>query len=142
MNDFKLSDHFGFFELTDSDEHPELVQENRDLCTIQHRDNLRLLCKSLLEDIRDEYRRPVTMLSGFRCPALNEAANGSKKSDHKDGRAGDFFIKGVSTRDVYLWIRDRSGLKWHELIYYPKKNFIHISSPKGQDDQQHWVEKA
>lgn len=140
MGDFKLSDNFTFYELTDSDEHPDLVDANREACTTAHRDQLRILCEALLEEVRFEFRRPVIILSGFRSDELNAAVNGSATSQHKLGQAADFFVKGVSVRRVYDWIKGESGLIYHQLILYPGRNFIHVSLPTGSNDGQSWVE--
>ena len=57
-----------------------------------------------LEAVREHFGRPVVITSGCRCEAYNERVGGSKKSQHKLGRAADIVIKNVDPQDVYEWL--------------------------------------
>lgn len=72
-------------------------------------DRLLPLCR-VLEALRDELGgKPVTILSGYRTPAHNEAlrdADGSgtgvaKNSQHLVGRAADITVKGCTPAEVH-----------------------------------------
>jgi uncharacterized protein YcbK (DUF882 family) len=39
--------------------------------------------------LRERYGKPIKVNSGYRCPALNKAVNGSKSSQHMKGLAAD-----------------------------------------------------
>lgn len=50
----------------------------------------------LVDDLRHEAGRPGHRSSGIRCQVWNEKQGGVWNSRHKDGKALDFFIEGVS----------------------------------------------
>ena len=51
--------------------------------------NLSRLCETVLDPARKELNAPITVTSGYRCPALNKAVGGSIKSQHIYGLAAD-----------------------------------------------------
>lgn len=57
--------------------------------SLEHKENLSTLIKELLDPIREEYGKPITISSGYRSPKLNSAVNGSKTSNHSSGCAAD-----------------------------------------------------
>ena len=114
MNDFKLTEHFTFFELTRTDK-PEFKELNRrkGLC---YPAELTGLCRIILEPVRTHYGKPVIIHSGFRCFELNTAVGGSKTSQHMLGQAADFHVDGVSIEDVFNWLWKESGIPFGQLI--------------------------
>lgn len=79
------------------------------------RDNLRRLCTTLLQPIREGMGAPITISSGYRPPDLNKAIGGSSKSAHQFGRAADFKVVGFTPYDTCIFIRDQ-GLPFDQLI--------------------------
>ena len=136
MNDFNLSKHFTFFELTDSKEHPELLEENREIAQ-HYKDKLTRLCVSMLEPIRAKTKTRIYVSSGFRCLELNNDVNGSNNSQHMKGEAADIYA-AIPSYILFDTIQNMitDGLKWHQLIHYPNQNFVHTSLPSGYDDMQ------
>lgn len=63
---------------------------------------LETLAKRCLQPIRDRFG-PVTVLSGYRCPALNRAVGSSDRSAHPYGLAADITVPGHSTAEVIRW---------------------------------------
>lgn len=67
--------------------------------------------------------RPITTTSGARFEATNRDTEGAAKNSlHKEGRAHDGFIEGVSVasmRDLGLWLGGGG------VGYYPQKSFCH-----------------
>lgn len=61
--------------------------DNRCGCDIEA--NLTALVDNVLDPLREWYGKPITVTSGYRCPALNKAVGGSKTSDHMNGCAAD-----------------------------------------------------
>ncbi|HOX23495.1 MAG TPA: D-Ala-D-Ala carboxypeptidase family metallohydrolase [Elusimicrobiales bacterium] len=114
MNNFKLTDHFTFFELTRTDQ-AELQELNRrkGLCCMPE---LKLLSVAVLEPVRTHYDKPVIIHSGFRCPELNMLIGGSKTSQHMLSQAADFHVKGISLDDVFAWLWHGSGIPFGQLI--------------------------
>jgi uncharacterized protein YcbK (DUF882 family) len=137
MKDFNLSEHFTFYEMTDSHDHPELVEKNRIAACKDPEiiSNLTKLCHLILEPIRAQFYAPLKVLSGFRCLALNTIENGSKNSQHMRGQAGDFTLNNIEAAWKLLSM-GHFGITWHQEIWYPKHHFVHISLPTGQNDGQ------
>lgn len=44
--------------------------------------------------------RPITITSGYRCPAHNAAVGGHPSSEHMDGTATDVVVRGVAPDTV------------------------------------------
>ena len=51
--------------------------------------NLTQLIDNILDPLRERFGKPIIVNSGYRCPALNKAVNGSKTSQHIKGLAAD-----------------------------------------------------
>lgn len=81
---------------------------------------------SRLDTIRTLINKPMLINSWFRCPQLNKVVNGVPTSNHLTGLAIDFTVSDVNLGDIFDMIIN-SKLSFDELLYYPKKNFIHIS---------------
>ena len=127
FENFKLSEHFTFFELTRTSI-VELQKVNRVIAE-DYIDNLKILASARLEMIRSFFNRPMAITSGFRCEKLNERVGGSKTSQHMIGDAADFYIVTMEIKDVFEVIMKRlSNFRWGQLIYYPEHGFIHISN--------------
>lgn len=89
-------------------------------------DNGKRLCTMLLEPARaamaKAYGREIIMHtnSGFRCPKLNAAANGSSTSAHMDFLAADIIPmlpNGVTLRDSFDLLRNDPLLPYDQIIY-------------------------
>lgn len=52
---------------------------------------------AMLQRIRDHLGAPITITSGYRCPALNRAVGGVTSSDHVQGQAADIVVPGYGT---------------------------------------------
>jgi len=59
--------------------------------------NLKSLCSNILQPLRDEIG-PITLSSGYRCPALNIAIGGARQSQHMFGEAADIYSHGYTAR--------------------------------------------
>ncbi len=84
---------------------------------------------TVLEDVREHFGRPVTIISGYRCPVHNARVDGRKGSKHKKGTAGDIAVSGVAPKKVQKYL----------LKKYPKKygigryaTFTHIDVRKNR----------
>lgn len=132
MNNFQISDHFTFFEMTRTT-HREYLETNR---RVAYEDLSLLaacntLCRSLLEPIREHFKSPLIIHSGFRCEALNKAIGGSQYSQHRHFQAADFHVVGTPLESVFDWIWQSSDLKFGQLILegwaVGNPTWIHIS---------------
>jgi zinc D-Ala-D-Ala carboxypeptidase len=98
----KLSDNFTLDELTKSQEAIRLGIPNDP--QDEHITNLMLLCTHILQPIRNHFKMPVSISSGYRSAALCEAIGSSSKSQHTKGQAADFEIFGMANKDLADWI--------------------------------------
>jgi|TergutCu122P5_1016488.scaffolds.fasta_scaffold2205029_7 hypothetical protein len=94
----QITEHFTLAELTRSQ-----IAARRGIINQpnpRQKANLRRLCESVLEPLREALARPVHVNSGFRCRKLNAAIGGSPRSAHMDGCAGDITVPGMTSREV------------------------------------------
>lgn len=85
---------------------------------------IKALCEYVLEPARDEYKAALTISSGYRCPKLNEAIGGSKRSDHMvldTSAAVDIVVP-----DLGRFFRIVYWLPWSKLIWEYGR-WVHIS---------------
>lgn len=73
--------------------------------------------------------RKLTIISGYRGQKVAER-KGNKNSPHTVGNAADFFIDGVSPKELFDYIR--SHYQQISAIYYPNRepqepNFVHLN---------------
>lgn len=92
-------------------------------------DNLRALCRNVLEPARVAFGAPVYITSGYRCPALNKAVGGKPTSQHQYGEAADLQVQGVrNLKRLYKVIKDH-GI-FDQLLYETNQagtKWIHVS---------------
>jgi len=87
--------------------------------------NLRLLCKNILEPLYDYIEYPIQVTSGFRSQRLNKVIKGSKNSQHCFGQAADIVVDGSNSLIFY-----------YILQYLP---FDQLIWEFGNDDEPEWV---
>jgi hypothetical protein len=138
---FSVSDHFTYYELTNSKNHPELLAANRDYFSEEpYLSRLEIFSESILEPIRFEVGGKVIVNSCGRYPELNKAVGGSETSQHRFEMPGpgaaDIYAPSLSIEKLFELIEKRAGICWHQLRVYPDKGFIHISMPTGKNDGQ------
>jgi uncharacterized protein YcbK (DUF882 family) len=132
MEDFQITPHFRFYEMTCT-KHTELLDENRRLARADRSlmGAAEALCETLLEPIRAHYESPVNISSGYRYPELNRRVDGAENSQHLHFQAADFRVEGVSLRDTFDWIKD-SDLPFGQVILEPKCVHISLGEPFRQ----------
>lgn len=67
------------------------------------RANIRRLVETVLQPFRDHVTVPVTVVSGYRCPAHNASVKGAANSQHKRGVAVDISVRNKTPR----WVADK-----------------------------------
>ena len=85
--------------------------------------NLVTLINKVLDPARECFGAPITVNSGYRSPAVNLAANGSKTSQHMEGKAAD--LKCSDNEQLFKIL---SVMEYDQLIW-----------EFGNDDQPQWV---
>lgn len=102
--------------------------------------NLCILADCVLDPLREAVGFPIVVESGYRCPELNRILGGVQDSQHLVGRAVD--IRPVRNHEGYSaalgtmfgWIVDHCS--YDQIIYYPKRGFIHVSYVSVVDNRQ------
>jgi putative chitinase len=93
ISNFQVSRYFSFYELCNTDSHPDLQQQNDDDC-VPHLFDLTLFAREVLDEAREALGGPVRPSSGFRGPALNAVVGGLPTSKHCRGIACDIAQTG------------------------------------------------
>ena len=125
----KLSENFSLLELTKSQTAERKGIDNTPSPT--HRENLKLLCTSVLQPVRDHFSRVVSVSSGYRSEALCLAIGSKTTSQHAKGQAADFEIFGLSNKELADYINE--NLDYDQLIleYWkeedPNSGWVHCS---------------
>ena len=83
----QLSKNFTLEEMTKSATAQRLGINNAP--KVDEVDNLKKLCEKILQPLREEYKKPIIVSSGFRSEKLNNAVGGSSTSEHRYGMAAD-----------------------------------------------------
>lgn len=122
-----LSAHFTLAELIRSQTAIRNgINNTPDDRTIQE---LRRLCATVLEPVRELLGVPLQISSGYRCSKLNALVGSTAKhSAHLDGRAADFIPMGVDLRKAFDAIRSAPGLPIDQIIIECGE-WIHIAVP-------------
>ena len=124
-----LSENFSLDELTKSQEAIRLGIDNTP--DDEQVGNLILLCKNILQPLRNYFKIPVSISSGYRSAALCEAIGSSSKSQHTKGQAADFEIFGIHNRELSDWIVNNLDYDQCILEFWnpndPNSGWVHCS---------------
>jgi|LakMenEpi03Aug12_release.lakeMendotaPanAssembly.Ray.scaffolds.fasta_scaffold17374_6 putative chitinase len=127
----KLTEHFALEEMTVSPTAKRLGIPNTP--TAEHIENMRYCCEKILEPVRAKFG-PVTINSSYRAPLVNKAVGGSKTSQHVNGQAIDFEVKGVDNKKVADWVADNLEFDQVILEFYAagdkNSGWVHASIKK------------
>ena len=135
----QLSKNFSLPELTKSQ-----TAERKDIDntpSTEHQENLKRLCESILQRVRDHFGRVVSVSSGYRSEALCLAIGSKTTSQHAKGQAADFEIFGLSNKELADWINE--NLDYDQLIleYWkesdPNSGWVHCSYSEGNNRRQY-----
>jgi len=120
----KLSPNFNLQELTFSQIAARRGLDNTPPPKVK--DNLERLA-FFLEQVRKLFNKPLLISSGYRSREVNEAVGGSKTSQHCEGCAADFNVKGMSPNAVVRAIVD-ANIPYDQVIL-EFDSWVHISIP-------------
>ena len=123
----KLSKNLSLAEVTKSTTAKRLGIDNTpDEWTIQ---NLKQVAINVFQPLRDAFKHPIYVSSGYRSAELNTAIGGSKRSQHVEGRAFDLdadVFGGCTNSQIFNWIKE--NVEFDQLIW-----------EFGDDDNPDWV---
>ena len=134
----RLSEHFKLHELTKSSTAARHGIDNTP--NPAQIENLKLVCKNILEPVRANFHKSITPSSGFRSLELNRKIGSKDTSQHTKGEAVDFEIAGVDNKHLFDWIHN--NLEFDQLIleFYkpedPQSGWVHASWKRHGNKQQ------
>lgn len=98
--------------------------------------NVQALVNNVLDPLREAYGKPITVTSGFRCPALNKAVGGSATSQHMSGQAADITAGSREENRRLFYLVQELGLPFDQLIDEKNYSWIHVSYRVGINRNQ------
>lgn len=129
----RLTPNFTLEELTKSN--PEILSLGiTNVPTPEAIENLTRIAKEILQPIRDHFKVPVIVTSGYRSLEYNKAIGGSQGSQHMRGEAVDIDL-GEKNGEVFWWCVQNlhfDQILWEFGTPPPNGNpdWIHISLKK------------
>jgi hypothetical protein len=127
----KLSEHLDLSEVIRSESAKRKGISN--MPTAEHIANFKLLAENIFEPIRNHFRVPIIISSGYRSKELNADIGGSLTSQHCSGEAIDIDMdgtpNGVTNKMVFDYIRE--NLIFDQLIFEfgtaENPDWVHVS---------------
>ena len=92
-------------------------------CPCCHTVRLHPKLLQMLEALRERWKRPLVITSGFRCRAHNDRVGGVRKSFHLLGQAVDI---RMGAQEVSPFLKIAHALGPTELIPYSHRGFVHL----------------
>lgn len=121
----KLSEHLELSEVIRS----ESAKRNgiSNMPTPEHIANFMLLAEKIFEPIREHFKVPIRISSGYRSAALNKCVGGSETSQHSSGEAIDIDQDAttITNKQVFEYIKD--NLVFDQLINEFNYAWVHVS---------------
>ena len=122
----KLTPHFTLEELTKTKTGLSNIPHENDI------NQLSILCRDILEPLRDKIGKPIIINSAFRSVAVNRAVGGVSNSQRLLGQAADIHCIFLTAFELYKAI-DKLVLEGQfdigQCILYKNSNFVHVSLP-------------
>jgi len=135
----KISEHLSLKEVTKSNTATRLGISNKP--TSEHLENLKLIAENIFEPIREHFKKPIGISSGYRSQRLNKAVKGSAISDHCKGKALDIdadIFGGLTNKEIFDYIKD--NLEFKQLIWEygneENPNWVHVSFDPNNNKKQ------
>jgi zinc D-Ala-D-Ala carboxypeptidase len=127
----KLSEHLDLSEITRSDTAKRKGISNQP--TPEHLENFKKLAENIFEPIRNHFKEPIFISSGYRSKELNTAVGGSLTSQHCSGEAIDIDMDGrsstVTNKMIFEYIKNH--LNFDQLIFEfgtdSNPDWVHVS---------------
>lgn len=108
--------------------------------TAEHLENLKELALNVFQPIRDHFKVPIHISSGYRSRILNNAVNGAAKSQHCLGEAIDIDVDGTSITNKQVFDYIKKNLDFDQLIWEfgndSNPDWVHVSFNKGANKKQ------
>ncbi len=95
------------------------------ITSFEVRDAVKALVLEVLQPLRDAWRKPMRVNSGYRCPKLNALVSGVPTSQHVKGEAADIGTGDQTESFRLARLAKTLGLPYDQMILYP--TFVHFS---------------
>ena len=101
--------------------------------TPEHLENFKKLAENIFEPIRNHFKEPIFISSGYRSKELNTAVGGSLTSQHCSGEAIDIDMDGRSNMATNKAVFDyiKNNLNFDQLIWEfgtdSNPDWVHVS---------------
>ena len=86
---------------------------------------------SVLQDVRNHFKVPVTINSAYRTPAYNKKVGGVTASQHIRGTAADITVRGVPPEKVCAYLNGKYPGKYG-IGKYPTFTHIDVRTSKAR----------
>lgn len=103
--------------------------------------NLKDIAENIFQPIRDHFKVPIGISSGYRSKKLNQIIGGSKTSEHMSGRALDIdadIYGNITNRQIFDFIR--KNLEFNQLVWEfgddNNPDWVHVSFDKGNNKKR------
>ncbi|MCH5302230.1 MAG: peptidase M15 [Prevotella sp.] len=124
----QLSENFTLEELTASTTAKARKIDNTP--SREEIENLSVLCRRVLQPLRDKYGSSIIVTSGYRSEALNKAVGGVKTSQHRYGEAADIKCSDIKKLwNIAVEMVNKNEIIVGQLIDEKNLSWIHISLP-------------
>jgi hypothetical protein len=136
----QISRHLSLAEITRS--HTAKRNGIDNTPTAEHLENFKLLADKVFEPIREHFKTPIFISSGYRSKELNDFIKGSATSQHCKGQAIDIDMDGgngeVTNRMIFDFIKEK--VDFDQLIWEFGTDFnpdwVHVSYVKTGNRKQ------
>ena len=134
----KLSENLDLSELVRSESAKRHGIKN--MPTEKHIENLKLLANKVFQPIRDHFKVPIRISSGYRSQELNKKIGGSQTSQHSKGEAIDIDMDGTSVTNKQIFDFIIHNLDFDQLIWEfgteTNPDWVHVSYTNGKNRKQ------
>lgn len=94
-------------------------------------DNLKELCRLILDPVRLQFGKPIYISSGYRCAKLNKLVGGVKNSQHLTGCAADLIVNDL--RGLFDVVKENPYIDQLLFESNGKTQWLHVSfAPNGK----------
>ena len=134
MKDIILSKNLMLTEMTRSESGKRRGVSNQP--TPAHIENMKILAEKVFQPIRDHFKTPIIISSGYRSRELNAIIGGSQTSQHSEGKAIDIDMDGTKITNKQIFDFIRQNLEFDQLVNEFDYSWVHVSFNLGKNRKQ------
>ena len=138
MKDIRLSKNLLLSECIRSESAKRRGVSN--MPTPAHIENLKYVAEKIFQPVRDHFKVPIRISSGYRSRELNAIIGGSNTSFHSGGNALDLDNDNTSITNKQIFDFIRKNLEYTELINEFNYAWVHVAIVKGREKEKETLE--